>query len=50
MTYNELREEYAGFIFRASKEDWEIVKNTKGKCKVEYNSDCYDREVYFDVV
>ena len=50
MTFNELRREYAGFILRTSKEEWKIVRETKGKCKVEYNADCYDREVYFDVI
>lgn len=50
MTFNELEKEYAGFILRTGKEDWKIVKKTKGNCKVEYNADCYDREVYFDVI
>ena len=49
MTYNELKEEYAGFILRTTKEGWGSVKKTKGNCEIEYNADCYDREVFFDV-
>lgn len=51
MTFNELKKRYPKFRFKASTEDWSIIRKTKGKCKViDYTIDCDDMEIYLDII